>query len=94
MREVPIINIERKRNFDAMRRPRGPGGRFLTAEEVAEIEKNKGADGKDDDSGDVPEPKTGSKRKSEAGSTDSNKKAKTEPDDGDEDDDEDAEDDS
>ncbi|RAL61695.1 hypothetical protein DID88_002763 [Monilinia fructigena] len=28
-----------------MRRPRGPGGRFLTAEEVAEIERTKGDGG-------------------------------------------------
>lgn len=30
-----------------MRRPRGPGGRFLTASEIAEMEKNKsvGAEG-------------------------------------------------
>ena len=28
-----------------MRRPRGPGGRFLTAEEVAQIDREKGGSG-------------------------------------------------
>lgn len=61
-----------------MRRPRGPGGRFLTAEEVAAMERDgeKSADGKDNSAGEN-SGNAGTKRKSEAGSATSNKKAKT-----------------
>src|SRR5437773_1054279 len=37
--------LHESRHNHAMRRPRGPGGRFLTADEVAEIERNKTAQG-------------------------------------------------
>jgi len=36
--------LHESRHKHAMRRPRGPGGRFLTAEEVSLIEKGEGGD--------------------------------------------------
>lgn len=87
--------LHESRHNHAMRRPRGPGGRFLTAEEVAEIERSKAA-GEDKDSaiGEPTGPKTGSKRKSEANSTAPNKKPKTITESPEDDEEEDAEDDS
>src|SRR3569833_2183586 len=73
--------LHESRHNHAMRRPRGPGGRFLTADEVAEIERSKASSGGDKDGGgdeNVPPTKAGSKRKSEAGSDAPLKKTKVE----------------
>ncbi|UKZ77501.1 hypothetical protein TrVFT333_005223 [Trichoderma virens FT-333] len=64
-----------------MRRPRGPGGRFLTAEEVAAMESKGGLDGEGKSTDDVSPSKSSEassgKRKSESGPSTSSKKPKT-----------------
>lgn len=68
-----------------MRRPRGPGGRFLTADEVAEIERTKG-DGGDEGDKSLETPAkgmssgaagSGTKRKADTDNSTPSKKAKT-----------------
>lgn len=85
--------LHESRHNHAMRRPRGPGGRFLTADEVAQIERDKAAVGGGEKTEEPASTKTASgatKRKSEGSSTAASKKAKIAPSEsptGDEDDD-------
>ncbi|RFU72871.1 nuclear transcription factor y, alpha [Trichoderma arundinaceum] len=76
--------LHESRHNHAMRRPRGPGGRFLTAEEVAAMDAKAASKGDGEGSDVVSPPKPSeapsTKRKSESGPSTSSKKPKTQTD--------------
>jgi nuclear transcription factor Y alpha len=69
--------LHESRHNHAMRRPRGPGGRFLTSEEVAALEEKEKLGGSEEPVIETPaKAETGSKRKAGGGAGNSSKKAK------------------
>ncbi|KAK5071071.1 Transcriptional activator [Lithohypha guttulata] len=55
--------LHESRHNHAMRRPRGPGGRFLTADEVAAMDKEKGGENGSPENTKLDTPVSGTKRK-------------------------------